>query len=266
MIVNCGLGSIYHRSTYVSRRQAKRDNASLQQQKALINNSSTQFGKIKPQNEAKFTEISNSKDISGNDSINLRSRLINWFVVNLTSNLFFGIIIALLLLVLSYLVNSLINNTSNARITSPSETSLSTITATQSTEMQTIYLNESSGSIQINQGQMLVVADYNGTAVVKFLFNQDGASYQWRYKPWEETKEETGSGLLYEHISWTPTDNGATGVDTGSLLAIKFGTMQIVWSRRSPTSGWLYYKNVGITLLNESGFDNLNLANIQMRR
>jgi hypothetical protein len=246
-------------------KQRSRRKSELPQQSSTASNAPVAQDEVPSSSHVTENNPITKTSSSSADSSPSHGNIVKWFITNLTSNLFFGVVIALLLLILSYFVNRFVIFAPTARTTATSGVELSTSTGSLLPTAGTIYLNEGSGTTQVSQGQMLILADYYGVAVVKFDFSNDGAAYRWRYKRWKESTEQTGSGLLYEHISWTPTSEGSTGVDTGSLLTITIKNMQVVWSRRSLSSGWIYYKTVGIAVLDDSGYDTLNLANVRMR-
>lgn len=129
-----------------------------------------------------------------------------------------------------------------------------------------VSLNMGSGDVKIQQGQMLALANEKGSAVVRFIFSEDGASYQWRYKKYESTEEKTGSGRLYENYAHTPTDKGNQVVDLGSLLEMKIEDLQVVWSMSGERSGWIYYDDLGVDVLDDSVFNTLDLSALKIKK
>jgi hypothetical protein len=138
---------------------------------------------------------------------------------------------------------------------------------TEATPTHSVNLNLGSGDVNIQQGQMLVLANDLGVTVIRFIFNEDGAAYQWRYKSYASSEEKSGSGRLYENYVRTPiATNESTIVDLGSSLIIKIEDIQAVWSFSGKSSGWIYYKSLGVDVLEDSAFNTLDLSSLHVRK
>ncbi|MCB9419732.1 MAG: hypothetical protein H6667_08005 [Ardenticatenaceae bacterium] len=136
-----------------------------------------------------------------------------------------------------------------------------------STPTHSVNLNLGSGNVKIQQGQMLVLANDLGVAVARFIFSEDGAAYQWRYKSYTSTEEKSGSGRLYENYVRTPIATSENRiVDIGSSLTITIEDMQATWSFSGKSSGWIYYKSLGVDVLNDSTFYTLDLSSLHVRK
>lgn len=135
------------------------------------------------------------------------------------------------------------------------------------TPIPLVNLNLGSGSVKIQQGQMLVMANDLGVAVIKFNFNEDGAAYYWRYRNYTSTEEKSGSGIVYENYAQTPiAENRIIIADLGSKLTINVEDMHVVWSFSEKSSGWIYFKSLGIDVLDDSNFSTLDLSSMRIRK
>jgi len=122
-----------------------------------------------------------------------------------------------------------------------------------------VHLILGKGSVQVRQGQMLLVTTPSGATLLRFIFHPEGAAYEWRYLSSESHLEDTGTGVLYENYERTPTAEGAIVVDVGSTLSIQAGPLALTWSYRSPSSGWVYFTRAGATVLDDTTFSTFNL-------
>jgi hypothetical protein len=175
-----------------------------------------------------------------------------------------GIVLAVLGCVATWLalpqVQSLINapaTSSSTPTTSPNITVIPT---------RAINLKISSGSQWIRQGQMVVLADQKGVALLRFIFGPEEAAYQWRYRPYNSDTEQVGTGRVYENYALTPLIGGSQVVDLGSVLSIEIADMRVNWSSASSSSGWIYYKSLGLAVLDEAEFNTIDLSTIHLSK
>jgi len=110
-------------------------------------------------------------------------------------------------------------------------------------------------SINIQESELLLISNDNGTAIVTFQFaGQDEATtYQWRYRSAGNGLETTGEGTLQERYSRTPTPDGFDLVDEGSELFIHMADLAVQWSWGNEDQGWIYYPPNDITIQVVSG-------------
>lgn len=126
-----------------------------------------------------------------------------------------------------------------------------------------VHLQRGYQSVRLQQGQMVAVVSSEGIALIRFMFNPDGAAYQWRYRERAASLETEGSGLLYENYELTPVATSEYLVaDSGSQLEIAIEDMQLLWSSGGSTSGWLYYDDqvLAVEIHSDTDYSTFDLA------
>jgi hypothetical protein len=132
--------------------------------------------------------------------------------------------------------------------------------------LSSISGSSNSESIRVQQGQLLILANDDGAAVIKLTFGEGEASYQWRYLRTGSVSEQTGEGIVYENYARTPTADGNLIVDLGSELFIEIEDLRVEWSFSGNTSGWIYYipGTLEVQVLSERDFETFDLSTVQL--
>lgn len=103
------------------------------------------------------------------------------------------------------------------------------------------FAQEERTTIGLKRGEMLVIRDDRGVAVIELTDHRERAvAYRWRAR-WATTgKEESGSGTLVEQMEPQRAD-GSTWLDREhSRTRIVAGPFSLQWSYMSLEGGWLY--------------------------
>lgn len=125
-----------------------------------------------------------------------------------------------------------------------------------------VRLWHENGTQKLQQGQMLLLANENGVLLIDFIFGEEEAAYRWRYKKFDSEKQIEGTGKVFERYARTPIGDESFVVDLGSKLDITIEDISIKWSYASEKSGWVYYSNLGVSILDNRAYDELDLSNI----
>lgn len=101
---------------------------------------------------------------------------------------------------------------------------------------------ESSGSIKITNDDLLAMKGGDGVAVVSVqATNNCKAVYYWRFLPDNSSKEEKGSGELYEKYAIEKEDgNNHQLIDLNGKLSFKAGPYTVSWSCSDAESSHMY--------------------------
>ena len=114
-------------------------------------------------------------------------------------------------------------------------------------------------SIHIKDGQLLVIDDDKGVAVVEIIHEKGcKATYKWRYALEPRGSEYTGTGQLFEQYAESPEKKGMV-VNVRGELFINAGPYKIEWSCSSSGAGWVYPRGLKAYVI-----DNISLKDFRL--